>query len=317
LDLKALTAAADESDLKVRWSHLQGILDLDRFFSFMALEIMLVHRDGYCLAGNNYRIYHDPEAERLVFLPHGMDQLFGRADLRLRPAMSGPVARSLMEFPPARRLYRARAEVLFTNAFQAEGLSRRVDQLSARVRGALAGKSVQDFDEQIVLLKSRVASRLENLSRQFGQPEPAPLRFTNSFVRLSVWRPVDVPQGGKLDHAEAPDKRPALHILAGLVTSASWRSTVLLESGRYRFEGRARTSGVKPMKFGRNKGAGLRVSSARLPEPHQLVGDSPWIPFNVDFDLTAPETELELICELRASAGDVWFDLESLKLSKR
>lgn len=57
--LKALAAAAKEPDLTARWSRLGSVLDVDRFISFMAMEVMLAHRDGYCLARNNFRLYHD------------------------------------------------------------------------------------------------------------------------------------------------------------------------------------------------------------------------------------------------------------------
>src|SRR5439155_403236 len=79
-DLKALAAAAREPDLRQRWQDLQKILDLERFISFMAMEVMTGHRDGYCLARNNFRIYHDLDTDKIIFLPHGMDQLFGKAD---------------------------------------------------------------------------------------------------------------------------------------------------------------------------------------------------------------------------------------------
>ena len=68
------------------------------------------------------------------------------------------------------------------------------------------------------------------------------------------------------------------------------------------------------MAFGKNKGAGLRVSAAKLAVPHQIVGDTPWKTLGVDFELAAPETEVELICELRASDGEAWFDWDTLRL---
>src|SRR6185369_6086366 len=61
-DLKALAVAAKEPDLHLRWQRLQQVLDIDRFVTFMAMEVMTCHRDGYCLARNNFRIYHDPGA---------------------------------------------------------------------------------------------------------------------------------------------------------------------------------------------------------------------------------------------------------------
>jgi hypothetical protein len=58
----------------------------------------------------------------------------------------------------------------------------------------------------------------------------------------------------------------------------------------------------------------LRVSSATLPQPHHLVGDSDWTAFSVEFEVGATEAEAELICDLRAGGGEAWFDLGSLQL---
>ena len=82
--LKALATAAREPNLRQRWQLLEQILDLERFVSFMAMEIMLCHRDGYCLARNNFRIYHNPGTGKVMFFPHGMDQLFGKADAAIQ-----------------------------------------------------------------------------------------------------------------------------------------------------------------------------------------------------------------------------------------
>ena len=77
LDLKALAAAAQEPDAAQRWQHLQQVLDVDRFISFAAMELMANHWDGYCIGRNNFRVYHDRDTDKIVFFPHGMDQMFG------------------------------------------------------------------------------------------------------------------------------------------------------------------------------------------------------------------------------------------------
>ena len=313
-DLKALLQAAAEPDFGRRWQRLQSVLDVDRFLSFMAVELMAGHRDGYCLARNNYRLYNDPGAEKFVFLPHGMDQLFGRADLPIRARMSGPVASAIMEMPMGRRLYLERAALMLTNVFKAEVLTNLVDQMLPRLRGAVSGDAASELEQGAATVKERMVRRLANLAKQLSEPEPKPLQFTNGVARMNDWRAFDVPAGGKLEQAAAPDGRLAFHISAGPVTSASWRTKVLLQAGRYRFEGAVRTADVKPMAFGKNKGAGLRVSAAKLAVPHQIVGDTPWKTLAVGFELSAPETEVELICELRASKGEAWFGAETLRL---
>jgi hypothetical protein len=198
--------------------------------------------------------------------------------------------------------------------FRVEVLTNRVEQLSSRFRQALTGDAAREQAEAAKQLSERIVLRLAHLAKQLNEPELKPLQFENGVAKMAVWRAVDPPAGGGLEQAKAPDGRAALRINAGPVTSASWRTKVLLAAGRYRFEGEARTAGVKPLAFGKNKGAGLRVSVAKQSAPHQLAADSPWTKLNVPFELTAPETEVELLCELRASAGEAWFDAESLRL---
>src|SRR6185436_11990779 len=124
-------------DLTNRWLRLEQVLDRERFLSFMAMEVLAAHRDGYCLARNNYRLYHDPETDRFVFLPHGMDQLFGPTDLSLRPQMAGLIARAVMETPSGRQIFRRRVAELFTNEFQLTVWTQRIEAVSLKLASGL------------------------------------------------------------------------------------------------------------------------------------------------------------------------------------
>jgi spore coat protein CotH len=84
-DLKALVKAAQEPDAAKRFEALSQVLDVDRFISFAALEIMMWDWDGYIMNKNNYRVYHDLDTGKMVFFPHGMDQMFEN-----RPSMIFP-----------------------------------------------------------------------------------------------------------------------------------------------------------------------------------------------------------------------------------
>src|SRR5215831_14201579 len=75
--LRALAQAVREEDPAVRWRRLQETLDVNRFLTFMAMEVMLCHWDGYCMNQNNYRVFHDLGANKMVFIAHGTDQMFG------------------------------------------------------------------------------------------------------------------------------------------------------------------------------------------------------------------------------------------------
>ncbi len=97
---------------------------MDHFVAFMAMEVMLGHRDGYCLARNNYRVYHDLDSGKMVFFPHGMDQLFGNPDAPWQPHMAGLVAKAVMETTEGNRRYRASFASLLTNIFRVPDASR-------------------------------------------------------------------------------------------------------------------------------------------------------------------------------------------------
>jgi hypothetical protein len=315
--LKSLASAAREPDLSKRWQRLQQTLDIERFISFMAMEVMTGHRDGYCLARNNFRIYQDPETEKWVFFPHGMDQLFGKADAPVQPQMNGLVARALLETPEGRKNYRKRFELLFTNVFDLATMNEQADRMLRQVQPSLAAEEARVLREAVASAKSRIAQRHAQLEKQLGEPPMTQIQFEQGIARLFSWKMADQPVGGLMQQTTAPDGKPALSIRAGPMTSASWRTKVLLRAGHYRFEGNVRTAGVAPLGFGKSQGADLRVLGANRGEAAGLTGEQEWKALHVDFDVTSPEQEIELLCELRASAGEAWFALNSLKLELR
>src|SRR4051812_41302183 len=72
-DLKRLVQAMKEPDPAKRLARLEQVLDVQRFINFAATEAFMVHWDGYCLGGNNYRVFHDVSRDKMVFIPHGLD----------------------------------------------------------------------------------------------------------------------------------------------------------------------------------------------------------------------------------------------------
>jgi len=313
--LKALAAAALEPDPGQRWQGLERALEVDRFVAFMAVEVMLGHRDGYCLARNNFRVYEDFDTGAIVFFPHGMDQLLGRPDLPWQPHMAGLVAKAVMETPEGRQRYRECFTRLFANLFQPEALTRRVDQLPVQLRPWLNPAELRSLANEIASLRERIVQRQQHLAGQLSQPEPAPLAFTNGVALLGRWVKVDEPVGGTMDESFEADGTPVLSITAGAETAASWRSTALLGPGRYLFEGRARISGVRPLPYGAHQGAGLRVGGA-VRQSLNFTGDSTWRRLEAGFEMDNPASEVEFICELRASAGEAWFDRGSLRVRR-
>jgi len=63
-------------------------------------------------------------------------------------------------------------------------------------------------------------------------------------------------------------------------------------------------------------GAGIRISGARQPRPNKLIGDAPWQKLEYEFDVDPSGDDVVLVCELRASQGQVWFDVDSMRMTK-
>jgi hypothetical protein len=220
-----------------------------------------------------------------------------------------------MATPEGQRRYADRFTTLFHSLFKVELLTSRVDERLRQLRPQLTRREFRQLAREAAVVKERIVQRQANLKWQLSQPELALLQFSGGVARPSGWFKVDDPRGGGMDRANSPDGRLALHIVAGPATTASWRAKVLLPRGRYRFEGRGMVAGVKPLPFGRHQGAGLRVSG-RIRSADGLTGDSGWRPLSVEFQVQAPTEAVELICELRASAGQFWVDLDSVRVAQ-
>ena len=63
--------------------------------------------------------------------------------------------------------------------------------------------------------------------------------------------------------------------------------------------------------------ARVQIQRATEIRTNSVVGDSGWQTIEYEFTVHAESEEPWLICELRASRGEAWFDLASLRLRKR
>jgi hypothetical protein len=285
----------------------------------MAMEMITCHWDGYCVGRNNFRIYHDMDSGKLVFLPHGMDQMFGDANYPLRPPnFNGLLAQQVIKTPQGRTLYRERVNFLVTNVFKLDHLTNRVNELAAQIRPVLAAynaNAAREFGDQAAAVNSRLIQRAAGLQRLLNLPEPQPLKFQSGVSKLVWWQIRNEQGGASLEQIKEPDGKVFLHIRASENTMASWRTRVLLEGGRYRLEGMARAAGIVASKDDKKgEGAGLRISGSQQPRSNKLTGDAPSQKLDYEFEAASPSDEVELVCELRATKGEVWFDLSSLQL---
>lgn len=139
-DIKALLGAA-QSTVDQRWKNLQTLVDLDRFVTFVAMEVLTGHTNGYALSKGRYRIYNDPDTGLLVFMPHGIDGVFGKPDAPLVPEMKGLLARAVLETPEGKKRYGDRMKNLVSRVFKLDLAQARAKELSAQLKPALKEKA--------------------------------------------------------------------------------------------------------------------------------------------------------------------------------
>jgi len=188
-DLHALFAAAREPNQETRIARLAALIDLDRFYTLLALESMMRHFDGYAMSVNNYRVYYDPESGRAVFLPHGMDQLFYQPQAALLGHLKGTLAMAVLQTQTGRREFRSRCATVFTNSLAQA--TNDVEAARARIRRSVAelgAGAIFKQEQAVTNLLRRIQERTEHLKLELSEAFVVRPNFalTNQ-VQLTNW----------------------------------------------------------------------------------------------------------------------------------
>jgi spore coat protein H len=162
VDRQRLAAACLEPDLKKRWTKLNQVLDIDRFLSFMATEVLVDHRDGYSMDRNNFRLYHNPADDKFVFLPHGLDALFNSTRLTPSRHFSSLVASSLLEMSQGKQGYDTRHKDLAGKFFSTDKVLNRIDELWDQIKN----DAPSDTLKAVMQLKTAIKLRIEFVRQQ-------------------------------------------------------------------------------------------------------------------------------------------------------
>ncbi len=318
-DLKAVVNTM-RKPVDQRFALLDKLVDVDRFLSFVAMESMLSHGDGYVMNRNNYRVYHDPDTDRLVFMPHGMDQMFGRFNsttaARIIPPLNGQVAQTIIGSPEGQARYLERFGTLYTNVYKTEIIHQRLDDMAARLRPYVAEEgdwAIQSFRQSVADLRRRIEQRGKSLAHQLGAKLEI-LQFPPSGeVLIKKWQPRE-DQGNATYNRHDSKTDEGLLVIEANGGTGSWRSQVTLPPGTYEFVGRALVDGIEVSPNDPRSGVGLRHSGA---QPGQRIRrQADWTELRHEIEVRAT-LEIELICEIKAIRGKAVFDANSLKLVRK
>lgn len=214
-DLRRVIEAIRIEDPKERYEQMNKYIDIDRFMTFMALERMVCHWDGYTVGMNNYRLYFDPESDRAVFLPHGMDQIFGDVGMSLFEFSDTLVATQILGNDDWRAQYRARVRELLPIFNPPDALIDKVDAAAQRLLPSLqrlGEEAVEAHRNLVEELKQRIRDRAANLVEQLEQDPPSPLTIEESQA-LPDWFPTK--DAEEIDVESTSDEQVAAERLCG------------------------------------------------------------------------------------------------------
>jgi hypothetical protein len=316
-DLRRLLEVCRVDPPLERWRRLPGVLDVDRYVAHCAVEMFIAHTDGYAMNRNNYRLYSEPGTGRFTMIAHGADWGFANTGAPVRPPTGSLITRAVLAAPPGRELFNQRVRQLFTNVFRLEALSNRIDTALARLKAdARDANEARQFEGYAVEMERRFTARHDTVARLLALPDPQPLAFdATGTARPGGWQTDRKAGEAKLDILPR-DGRMDLSIQAAgpQGCAASWRTTVILPAGKFRFTGRVRTAGVTSAQDDPNDGAALRISGGKRVQT--VVGDTDWTQASYEFEVSTEGEERTLVCELKAKGGQAWFEMDSLRLQR-
>ncbi|MCE2450818.1 MAG: CotH kinase family protein [Candidatus Latescibacteria bacterium] len=176
-DIDAVVAALQDPS-PAGLEALADIIDIDRFLTFWATEVLIGHWDGYAGNRNNFYVYREPDAP-FVFIPWGADQVFTSIDGPFDDFVSPPsvtahgaIAHRLYRDDAMRAAYVARLKQLLDTVWNEEELLGFADEMAEVVQQHSLVKrradAASDADRVREFIRGRRAAILADLD-----PEPA------------------------------------------------------------------------------------------------------------------------------------------------
>jgi len=178
IELARLVTHANDAEFAAR---IGQFLDLDELARFLACEVTLAHYDGLLAQGQNFLLYHDPRSDRFGLIPWDQDHSWGEFGMidteerRQRASLWHPwvgqnrFLERLLAVDEFKRRYRDQLERLLATLFVPDRLARRIDELAAVVRPAIAEESSEKLATFEVAVGGPPSDRLHQ-----GQPRGAP-----------------------------------------------------------------------------------------------------------------------------------------------
>lgn len=171
-DIDAIIAALQDPS-PAGLEALAAAIDLERFLTFWAIEVLIGHRDGYASNRNNFYVYRAADAP-FTFIPWGADATFSNDPPPSSPLSvraNGAVAHYLYRNDAMRAAYVRRLRELLDTVWREEELLARVDAMAAIVQThaapAVRAGAAADTNRIRSFIRRRRTQFLDDL-----EPEP-------------------------------------------------------------------------------------------------------------------------------------------------
>jgi hypothetical protein len=175
-DVDSLAAVALLTEPGERWKQLQRRLDVDRFLTFTALEVLWWLSDSYSLDAKKFRLYNDPTSGRFVFFPKNIEEVLRRTDGPAVPDCKGVVARAVLTTPEGHARFRATLARLLETRFEPGKVQARARELAAEIRPAAVGQdaaAARRFDDAVTRFCEAVSRRASFVASELKTPSTA------------------------------------------------------------------------------------------------------------------------------------------------
>ena len=341
-DLIALRQSLAVRDPAERLQQVSRHLDIDRIATLGALQILLDDWDGYLRNRNNYRLYHVPASDRLVLMPHGMDQLWRSPRGSFTPPLSSLLGQRLFSIPAMADQLSHRMRELTNTVFRPQFVDGVFGNAQSRLRERLIleGREAElpPVQRAVDSTLQRTRQRMAAFAGQRYQP-PQPGEFDNEGrMRLTDWSSSSPEQEGPATRIEADEGTSVFRITGSSAEGrTSLQKRILLVPGLYQWEARVRTRSVSgfgaclDVEWGR-RGQRFEEGTTSL---QSVTGTTDWtllkreisIPSRGEGGRRRPggpmgengssPREIILHAELRADSGTAEFDADAFVLRKR
>jgi hypothetical protein len=163
--VNVLENAADDDLVAQLGQHI----DLDAFYTFWAMEILVGHVDGYAGNVNNFYLYRDPANGLFDFIPWGADAIF----FWHRPIMAqGILTSRLYSLPSEQARYVTRVGELLDSVWDETAILSEIDRMASLIAPHVENDPTA-FQNAIAGRKSYVENARQRFTDDFALGPPA------------------------------------------------------------------------------------------------------------------------------------------------